>query len=168
MSPILHPDWRFLLRHPAHFIALGFGSGLPRKAPGTWGTLAGLPCCALLLAWLTPLQLAWLCIPAFVLGTWAAGVAGRALGVHDHGSIVIDEIVAIWLVLATVPQTVSGWIAAFVVFRVFDIVKPWPIRSLDARVPGGFGVMVDDLLAAGYTIAVLWGLMHFWPASLSY
>ncbi|MBM3115556.1 phosphatidylglycerophosphatase A [Jeongeupia naejangsanensis] len=165
---ILHPDWRFLLRHPAHFIALGFGSGLARQAPGTWGTLAGLPCYALLLFWLTPVQIAWFCLPVFALGVWAADVTGKALGVHDHGGIVIDEIVAIWLVLTIVPHSGSGWLAAFAVFRFFDILKPWPIRALDAHVPGGFGVMFDDLVAALYAIAVLLGLMHFWPSLLRY
>ncbi|AOX99121.1 phosphatidylglycerophosphatase A [Jeongeupia sp. USM3] len=165
-APVRHPDWRFLLRHPAHFIALGFGGGLARKAPGTWGTLLGLPCYALLLHWLTPVQIALLCVPAFALGVWAAGIAGRALGVHDHGSIVIDEIVAIWLVLAAVPATWAGFAAAFVVFRFFDIVKPWPIRVLDARVPGGIGVMIDDLLAAVYSIAVLRLALHVWPGLL--
>ncbi|BCL75047.1 phosphatidylglycerophosphatase A [Jeongeupia sp. HS-3] len=166
--PSIRPDWRFLLRHPAHFIALGFGSGLPRHAPGTWGTLAGLPLYALMQLWLNPMQILLLCIPVFVLGTWAAGVAGKALGVHDHGGIVIDEIVAIWMVLAVLPQTLSGFAAAFVVFRFFDIVKPWPIRVLDAHVPGGFGVMLDDVLAAVFSICLLQALLYFWPGLLSF
>ncbi|SMC25493.1 phosphatidylglycerophosphatase A [Andreprevotia lacus DSM 23236] len=161
MPAILHPDRRFLFAHPAHFIALGFGSGLPRKAPGTWGTLAALPLYALLMLALTPLQIVLLCIPVFLLGWWAADKTGKALGVHDHGSIVIDEIVAMWLVLAYVPVTWLGWLLAFGLFRLFDIVKPWPIRWFDERVPGGFGVMLDDLLAAGFAVAVLWGLLHW-------
>ncbi|KAF0814153.1 Phosphatidylglycerophosphatase A [Andreprevotia sp. IGB-42] len=158
---LIHPDRRFLLAHPAHFIALGFGSGLPRKAPGTWGTLAALPLYALLALVLSAQQIAWLCIPVFLLGWWAADRTGKALGVHDHGGIVIDEIVAMWLVLAFTPATWLGWLLAFALFRLFDIFKPWPIRWFDLRVPGGFGVMLDDLLAAGYAWLVLWALMHW-------
>ncbi|XZG71256.1 phosphatidylglycerophosphatase A family protein [Chitinibacteraceae bacterium HSL-7] len=152
----LRPDLRFLLAHPAHFIALGFGSGLPRRAPGTWGTLAALPLYAALAALgLSPLAVALLCIPVFLVGVWAASITGKALGVHDHGGIVIDEIVAMWLVLATVPATPLWWALAFAAFRLFDIAKPWPIRWFDARVPGGLGVMLDDLLAALAAIGVL-------------
>ncbi|GAA5786548.1 phosphatidylglycerophosphatase A [Chitiniphilus shinanonensis] len=160
-TPLVRPTARFMLAHPAHFIALGFGSGLARRAPGTWGTLAALPLYGLLVALLSPLAIALLCIPAFGLGWWAASRTGRALGVHDHGGIVVDEIVATWLVLASVPLTWQGWLAAFAAFRLFDILKPWPIRWFDRKVHGGFGVMLDDILAAGYAIAVLW-LMRGW------
>ncbi|TJZ72875.1 phosphatidylglycerophosphatase A family protein [Chitiniphilus eburneus] len=160
-TSLVRPTLRFMLAHPAHFIALGFGSGLARRAPGTWGTLAAFPLYAVLVSFLPPLFIAALCIPAFGLGWWAASRTGRALGVHDHGGIVVDEIVATWLVLVMVPLTWKGWLAAFAAFRVFDILKPWPIRWFDRKVHGGFGVMLDDILAAGYAIAVLW-LVRGW------
>lgn len=152
----MHPDLRFLLAHPAHLIALGFGSGLAPKAPGTVGTVLGLP-----LFWAItaiapdlPNQLI-LIVATFLLGVWACARTGRALGVADHGGMVWDEIVAFALVLLFTP---AGWmwlLAAFVLFRLFDIVKPWPIRFFDGRLKNGFGVMFDDLLAAGYAIACL-------------
>jgi phosphatidylglycerophosphatase A len=152
-------DLRFLLKHPAHLIAFGFGTGLSPKAPGTVGTLLGLPL-FWLIAWAAPdlpNQIALL-VAAFLVGIWACGRTGRALGVPDHGGIVWDEIAAFALVLVFTPV---GWLwtgIAFALFRLFDIVKPWPIRQFDARLKNGFGVMFDDLLAAGYTIAVIKGL----------
>ncbi|MGL4995184.1 MAG: phosphatidylglycerophosphatase A family protein, partial [Deefgea sp.] len=130
-TPSVAVDVRFLFAHPAHFIALGFGSGLPKCAPGTWGTLAALPLFALLQLSFSNLTIALICIPVFVLGVWAAEVTGRALGFSDFGGIVIDEIVAMWLVLCMAPPTWLGWLVAFALFRAFDIIKPWPIRWLD-------------------------------------
>ncbi|MFC3532271.1 phosphatidylglycerophosphatase A [Vogesella facilis] len=156
MTTLPKPDWRFLLARPAHFLALGFGSGLLTPAPGTWGTLAALP-----LAWgllqlgLGGLWLALLALPLFVLGVYLCDVTGRALGVADSGHIVWDEIVAMLLVLAFVPATPLAWLAAFIAFRCFDIIKPWPIRWLDAHVHGGFGVMLDDLVAGIFATVVL-------------
>jgi len=150
------PDWRFLLEHPAHFIAFGFGSGLAAKAPGTWGTLVALPLYLLLFKLgLAPLHIAILCLPLFLFGIWVCGKSCRDLGVHDHGGVVWDEIVAMLLVLTATPATAMGWIVAFALFRLFDIVKPWPIRWLDARVHGGFGVMLDDLVAALFAMALV-------------
>lgn len=150
---------RFLLKHPAHLVAFGFGSGLAPKAPGTVGTLLGLP-----LFWAIaaaapdlPNQIV-LVVAAFLVGVWACARAGRALGVADHGGIVWDEIVAFALVLLFTPP---GWLwiaLAFALFRLFDILKPWPIRLADRRLKNGFGVMFDDLLAAGYAIAALKGV----------
>lgn len=156
MTTLRKPDRQFLLRHPAHFLALGFGSGLITPAPGTWGSVAALPLAAgLHLAGVHGVMLAWLALPLFVLGVWVCEVTGRALGVSDSGHIVWDEIVAMLLVLAAVPATLMAWLAALLAFRVFDIVKPWPIRWLDARVHGGFGVMLDDVVAALFAIVVL-------------
>lgn len=148
-------DRAFLFAHPAHFLAFGFGAGLARVAPGTWGTLAALPIYgACYVGGGAPAVLA-AALAFFVIGIWAAAVAGRALGVSDHGGIVVDEIAAYLLVLAFTPPVI-GWIAAsFVVFRVFDIFKPWPINWADRRIKGGFGVMFDDVLAAGYTLLCL-------------
>jgi phosphatidylglycerophosphatase A len=153
------PDFRFLLAHPAHLIAFGFGSGLAPKAPGTVGTLLGLPLFWLIAAAAPDLpSRTVLVIAAFLLGVWACGRAGRALGVADHGGMVWDEIVAFALVLLFTP---AGWLwigLAFALFRLFDILKPWPIRFADTHLKNGFGVMFDDLLAAAYAIAVIKGL----------
>lgn len=149
------PDRRFLLAHPAHFLALGFGAGLSPKAPGTAGTLVGFPLFWLLLA--SPYY--WMWVGVFLLvGIWACGVTGRALGVHDHGGIVWDEVAAFLLVLPFAPPSLAGYVLAFALFRLFDIWKPFPIGWLDARVEGGLGVMLDDVLAAGYSIVCLMGV----------
>ena len=149
------PSLGWMLRHPARIIAFGAGSGLLRPAPGTWGTL---------LAWITfaPVTAALsgplvLVVPllAFVIGVWACGKAARDMGVADPGGIVWDEVAAFWLVLALVPATFAAQVAAFVLFRLFDIVKPPPIRYFDAKIKNGFGVMFDDTLAAGYTLLVM-------------
>lgn len=153
------PDLGFLLTHPAHLVAFGFGTGLAPKAPGTVGTLLGLPLFWAIAAAAPDLpNRIILVVAAFLFGIWACARAGRSLGVVDHGGIVWDEIVAFALVLLFTP---AGWpwtLAAFVLFRVFDILKPWPIRLADRRLKNGFGVMFDDLLAALYTIAALEGL----------
>lgn len=142
------------LATPTGFLAFGLGSGLSPKAPGTAGSLAAM----LLAAPLTALPL-WLGLvalaAAFLLGVYLCGETSRRLGVHDHGGIVWDEFVGMWLVLLLVPFEVLWWLAAFVLFRFFDILKPWPIRWLDRRVSGGFGIMVDDVLAAIYALVVL-------------
>jgi len=152
------PSLQFLLSHPAHFIALGFGAGLAPVAPGTFGTLVAIPI-ALALRVYAPDYVFLSAIVAFLLiGTWAAGVTGRDLGVPDHGAIVWDEIVAFLLILYFVGNSWLGIAIGFLLFRLFDIVKPPPIRQLDAAMKNGTGVMLDDLLAAVYTLLVfaLW------------
>jgi len=142
-------------RQPAHIIALGAGAGLAPAAPGTVGTLLAFPLYWLLAAFSTSTMALILLGAAFLLGIWACGATGRALGVADHGAMVWDEIVAFAVVLVFTP---SGWewqLGAFLLFRFFDIVKPPPIRYFDRRLKNGFGVMFDDLLAAGYTLLVL-------------
>lgn len=140
---------------PARLIAFGFGSGLMRHAPGTWGTLfAWATYCLLLEPQAESVRLAGIAA-AFVVGIWACGRAGRDLGVADHGGIVWDEVAAFWLVLALIPVTFTAQLAGFVLFRLFDIVKPPPIRYFDAKIKNGFGVMFDDTLAAGYTLLVM-------------
>jgi phosphatidylglycerophosphatase A len=153
------PDRKFLLSQPAHFLALGLGAGLAPKAPGTWGSLAALPLFWLLTR-LAPDLIAVIgaLIAAFAVGVWACDLTGRQLGVPDHGSIVWDEIVAMWLILAFIPAEWLAWLAAFLLFRFFDILKPWPIRHVDTRLKNGFGVMLDDVLAAVYTLAIFKGL----------
>jgi phosphatidylglycerophosphatase A len=156
----LRPDLKFLLAHPAHLLAFGFGSGLAPKAPGTVGTLLGLPLFWLIVAITPDLPKQIILLTAtFLLGVWACGRTGRALGAADHGGMVWDEIVAFALVLMFSP---TGWLwiaLAFALFRLFDILKPWPIRLADTHLKNGFGVMFDDLLAAAYAIAALKGLL---------
>jgi phosphatidylglycerophosphatase A len=152
--PRLRPTLAWMLRDPARIIACGFGSGLIRPAPGTWGTLFGWATFVLFAPFVPePWRLA-VVVLAFVIGVYACGRAGRDLGVVDHGGFVWDEVVAIWLVLALVPQDWPAQLAAFLAFRLFDILKPQPIRYFDAKLKSGFGVMFDDLLAAFYTLLV--------------
>lgn len=152
---ILRPDARFAFGHPAHFIAFGFGAGLAPFAPGTAGTLLAIPLWWVLSAGYAPLTVLLLIAALFLAGVWACELTGRHLGVADHGAMVWDEVVAFLLVLAIVPASLGWQAAAFLLFRFFDIVKPSPIRQLERRYKGGFGVMLDDLLAAGYTLLVL-------------
>jgi phosphatidylglycerophosphatase A len=152
---VLRPDARFAFGHPAHFIAFGFGAGLARTAPGTFGTLIAFP-----IYWIvrelhaTPLLLAIVAL-LFLVGVWACELTGRHLGVSDHGAMCWDEVVAFLLILAVIPDAWPWQAAGFLVFRVFDILKPPPIRALERRFKGGFGVMIDDILAAAYTLLVL-------------
>lgn len=148
------PDIHLLLSHPAHFFALGFGSGLAKKAPGTFGTVVGLPLFWLISPYSLAVQLTIISI-LFLAGIYFCDKTGKALGISDHGGIVWDEIVAIMLVLTFTENQWQWWLSAFVAFRLFDIWKPFPIRQCDARIKGGFGVMFDDLLAAIYAIASL-------------
>lgn len=146
-----------VFRDPAHFLALGFGSGCAPKAPGTFGTLAAIPLYLLM----QPLPL-WIYLlltgAGFALGVWICDRTARDLGVHDHPAIVWDEVVGYWIAMIAAPP---GWlwvITGFALFRLFDILKPWPIRQADRKIGGGFGIMFDDLLAAGYAWLTLQGL----------
>lgn len=152
------PTLRFLFQHPAHFIALGFGAGLSPVAPGTAGTLVAIPLAMLLRANVPDAAFIAVIVVSAVIGVWAAAVTGRDLGVPDHGAIVWDEVVAFLLVLYFVGDEALRVAFAFLLFRVFDIVKPPPIRNVDAAMKNGLGVMLDDAIAAGYTLIVfaLW------------
>ena len=145
------PNLQFLLQHPAHFFGLGFGSGLAPKAPGTFGTVVGYPLFWLISVYALSTQLI-IITALFLIGIYFCDVTGKALGVSDHGGIVWDEIVAMMLVLAFTPNQWQWWFSAFILFRLFDIWKPFPIRQFDAKLKNGFGVMFDDLLAAMYAI----------------
>jgi phosphatidylglycerophosphatase A len=148
------PDARFLLAHPAHFIALGFGSGLAPVAPGTFGTLAAVALYWALALVLPPLVIAFLAVPLFFVGVWACDVTGRDLGAQDHGAMVWDEIVAFLPLAALASASLALQLVAFGLFRLFDIWKPFPIRELEKRVKGGLGVMIDDVVAAFYAYVV--------------
>lgn len=149
------PGARFVLSHPAHLIAFGFGAGLAPFAPGTAGTLLAWP-----VGWFfgesyPPAVRLGAVALFFLIGIWACSVTGRRLGVADHGGMVWDEFVAFLLMLALLPHSLAWQAAGFVAFRFFDILKPPPIRWLERRYHGGFGVMVDDLLAAAYALFCL-------------
>jgi len=152
------PDARFLVSHPAHFIALGFGCGLVPALQGTVGTLMTIPLYWGLATFLPPLAIAILAAPLFFLGIWACEVTGRDLGSPDHRAMVWDEIVA-FLPLAALSSSMAGasqprsfFLLAlmFLLFRLFDIWKPFPIRDLERNLKGGLGVMADDLVAGCY------------------
>jgi phosphatidylglycerophosphatase A len=145
---------RVALRTPTGLLALGLGAGLSRYAPGTVGTLVAVPF-ALLLKQLPPLAF-WSVLAALaIVGIPLCGRASRMLGRHDPGNIVWDEMVGFWLTVALLPVTWSWWLAAFVLFRFFDILKPWPIRQMDRRIKGGLGIMLDDIVAALYAMLLL-------------
>lgn len=144
------------LRNPVHLLALGFGSGLMRTAPGTWGTVVGLILGVSLLSCLNTVYFLVLTSFCFILGCFLCQKTAHDMGVHDHGTIVWDEIVGIFLVLTALPELSWFWcLTAFVIFRLFDIGKPYPIRHFDRNLQSGFGIMIDDILAAGYSIIVI-------------
>ncbi len=151
---MIQPNSKLLVSHPVHFFSLGFGSGLAPRAPGTFGTIVGLPLFWLISSYSLSVKLA-IIAALFVLGIYCCDKTGKALGVADHGAIVWDEIVAMMLVLVFAPLTWLGWLVAFCLFRLFDIWKPFPIHYFDAKLKNGFGVMFDDLLAAIYAIICL-------------
>lgn len=148
-----------VLRDPLNWPAFGFGFGLLPFAPGTWGSLPGIA-----LWWFTPKDIYWQCAVAlfcFIAGIWLCGVSARRIGVHDHGGIVWDEIVGMYLTLMAVPVQPVWVLGAFVLFRIADIWKPWPIRDLDHRLHGGLGIMLDDVVAALYAAIILLILQRF-------
>lgn len=167
--PVARPTVRFMLSHPAHWLALGFGSGLSRIAPGTAGTLWAWLSFVALAPWMNDARWAVLIGLSLPLGWWACTVTARGMGVLDPGSIVWDEVVAFWLVLWLVtPTGLVGQVMAFGLFRFFDAVKPGPVGWADALYhhldpatdraawrKAGFGIMLDDMVAAGCTVLVI-------------
>lgn len=150
-----------LLFHPVHLISFGFGSGLSPFAPGTMGTLAAWLLFPLLCALkLSDMAFLTLLLAFFVAGVFITHHTGKTLGVPDHGAIVWDEMVAMWLVLFFTPPSLIWQAIAVALFRLFDILKPPPIRQADNRFKNGFGVMLDDLLAAAYALLALTALVH--------
>lgn len=151
---------KLVLGSPLGFLAFGFGSGLSPFAPGTMGTLVAIPFIFALRSlgdpgfWIALLLL-------FLLGVALCGYVSRQLGVHDHGGIVWDEMVGYWLAAAFIPLQWPWLLAAFLLFRFFDIFKPWPIRQLDRKVSGGFGIMIDDIVAALFTLIILAVLQYY-------
>ncbi|WP_100641368.1 phosphatidylglycerophosphatase A [Marinobacter salexigens] len=145
------------LKDPVHLLAFGFGSGAMPRAPGTWGSLAAIPLWYGF-AWLPPAAY-WLVVAvAFVVGIWLCGKTAADLKVHDHGGIVWDEFVGMWIALGLFPDQIYGVLLVFLIFRFFDVIKPWPINWLDERLPGGLGIMVDDAVAAVMTLLCLFAI----------
>ncbi len=143
-----------LLRNPLHLLSLGLGSGLSPKMPGTVGTVVGVGLYLMLPLSNWQLYLGIVAI-AFVLGVFLCGYTAKALDVHDHPGIVWDEIVGYWITMLMVPAT-WVWIGVgFLLFRLFDIWKPWPISLADKHVSGGFGIMLDDLIAALFSLLII-------------
>jgi phosphatidylglycerophosphatase A len=153
-------DWHFLIQHPAHAIAFTFGAGLMPFAPGTFGTLAAMPIYVLLRGMFSSVLLLVVWVVLILIGVWACDRVARRIGVKDYSGVCWDETVAFLAVLYAVPDNWFWWGLAFVLFRLFDIAKPYPIGYFDARIKTGFGVMLDDLLAAFYAIVVLMIVQH--------
>ncbi|MCR8921520.1 phosphatidylglycerophosphatase A [Dasania sp. GY-MA-18] len=148
-----------ILSNPIHCLAFGFGSGLAPKAPGTFGTLMAVPL-YLLLMQLPLLGYVLLLLASFIVGVYLCGKTADDLGVHDHPGIVWDEFVGFWITMLAAP---AGWlwiVIGFILFRLFDIWKPWPIKVLDEKMETGLGIMLDDVLAGVYAFICLQGLVY--------
>lgn len=148
-------------RNPIHFLAFGLGSGAVPWAPGTFGTLAAI----IPFFWFQQLALPWYLLMLVVttaIGIWLCDRTSKDIGVHDHGGIVWDEFVGFWLTMFMAP---AGWewiVVGFILFRIFDIIKPWPIKWADQKVSGGLGIMLDDILAGIYALIILQLIAYFW------
>ncbi len=149
-----------LLKNPWHFLSLGFGSGLAPFAPGTFGTLAAIPIYLLMQPLQLPLYLL-ATLAMLLLGFYICGKTADALGVHDHGGIVWDEIVGYLITMLAAPFSWPVMMVGFLLFRFFDIVKPWPIKWVDRRVSGGIGIMLDDVLAGIFSAVCLQLLLAY-------
>ncbi len=155
-------DAKLIFQSPNMFLAFGFGSGLSPIIPGTMGTLAAVPLYLLLIQ---TAQISWLIYAGLVLlatlwGNYLCGYASKKLGVHDHSGIVWDEFVGLWITMFLVPLTWQNLLIGFVLFRFFDMVKPWPISWVDKHAKGGFGIMIDDVIAG----AAAWLCLQAWLA----
>lgn len=155
-----HLRAKIRLTNPWHFAAFGFGSGLIPLMPGTFGSLAAIP----LLAGMHLLNDYWfigITLVSFVLGIKICQKASDAMGIHDHGSIVWDEVVGMMVTFLFIPINITNLIIGFILFRLFDILKPWPIRMFDKNVHGGFGIMIDDIVAGLMACACLHVLLYY-------
>lgn len=160
MSSVAQSTENFSIKNPIHFLALGFGSGLSPVAPGTFGTLAALPLFYLASFASSDVYVA-LTILISILGIFICDKAAKDAGVHDHGAIVWDEIAGYFVTMLFVPPTLINILLGFVLFRFFDILKPWPISFIDKQVHGGFGIMLDDIIAGGMALLVLQLLLFY-------
>lgn len=149
-------------RNPVHFFAFGLGSGAAPWAPGTVGTAAAIIPYLLWIQFLSPIWFLFLLVVTFVIGVWLCERTSEDLGVHDHSGIVWDEFVGYWLTMFLAPQGWEWALVGFVLFRFFDVLKPWPVKWADRRVAGGFGIMVDDVLAGVYAWIGMQILIRLW------
>jgi len=149
-----------MLKYPPALLATGFGSGLSPVAPGTVGTAVSLLLFVVIQD--TTWTLLALCVVGFFVGIWLCDRTSEKLGVHDHGGIVWDEFIGMWIALLWVPLSISTLVIAFLLFRLFDVLKPWPISYLDKRVHGGFGIMIDDVIAGLFANICLQVILRFW------
>lgn len=150
-----------LMRQPVHWLAFGFGAGLSRWAPGTCGTLVAVPIVAVVMQWGFAAHLVWTLVAALA-GWYLCGESARRLGVHDHPGIVWDEIVGFSVTMLAAPREWYWLAGGFVLFRLFDIWKPWPIREADHSLAGGLGIMLDDIIAGIFAGAILLGAQLLW------
>lgn len=148
-----------ILSNPIHNLAFGFGSGLAPKAPGTFGTLMAVPL-YLLLSQLPLMAYVAVVVVAFIIGVYLCGKTADDLGVHDHPGIVWDEFVGFWITMFAAPAGVLWLVIGFLLFRLFDIWKPWPIKYFDQNIEAGFGIMIDDVLAGIYALVLLQALVY--------
>ncbi len=155
------PTFKQLCLQPVHFLAFGFGSGLSPKAPGTMGTIVAVPLYLLMADMGLTAYIAMLVI-TFAIGVYLCDKTSKDMGVHDHGGIVWDEFVGYWITMLAAPQGWQWVLLGFVLFRFFDVVKPWPISWLDKHVQGGFGIMIDDVLAGFMALLVMQVSYAFW------
>lgn len=157
MSTVVKPN----LRNPIHLLAFGLGSGCAPKAPGTFGTLAAIPFWWLLLQDVPLIPYICVLIAGFAFGVYLCEQTSKDLGVHDHGGIVWDEWIGLWITYLALPSGIEWIIIGFALFRFFDIIKPWPIKWLDQKVHGGFGIMIDDVLAGVFALICVQGLAYY-------
>ena len=148
------------LRNPIHLLAFGLGSGCAPKAPGTFGTLAAIPFWWLFLQDVPLIPYLCVLIAGFAFGVYLCEQTSKDLGVHDHGGIVWDEWIGLWITYLALPAGIEWIIIGFALFRFFDILKPWPIKWLDEKVHGGFGIMIDDVLAGIFALGCVQGLAY--------
>lgn len=148
------------LRNPVHLLAFGLGSGCAPKAPGTFGTLAAIPFWWLFLQDVPLIPYICVLIAGFAFGVYLCEQTSKDLGVHDHGGIVWDEWIGLWITYLALPTGIEWVVIGFALFRFFDILKPWPIKWLDEKVHGGFGIMIDDVLAGVFALICVQGLAY--------
>jgi phosphatidylglycerophosphatase A len=156
MDRIKNRRHRMSLINTARVLATWFGVGLLPKAPGTWGSLAALPIGYVITTWGSSKLLGILAILIFIIGIWASNVISNEIGIADPSEIVIDEVVGQWIVLLAIPPNIILYFFAFVLFRLFDIWKPWPVSWADREIKGGLGIMLDDVFAAIFASVILW------------
>lgn len=157
MNTVVKPN----LRNPIHLLAFGLGSGCAPKAPGTFGTLAAIPFWWLLLQDVPLIPYICVLIAGFAFGVYLCEQTSKDLGVHDHGGIVWDEWIGLWITYLALPSGIEWIMIGFALFRFFDIIKPWPIKWLDEKVHGGFGIMIDDVLAGFFALGCVQALAYF-------